>query len=141
MDTPAPGSSGLLGSLRGFADGLLGSVHDRVELFSLELHEEKHRLVQILIWISAIVFTGLRARIAEHRWECIEAAATLARPLQWMDRVVATWRRFSPLVRLAGLPLAWMVARRLKLFSRIAKVTALARSLPLILNTARMVAH
>ena len=63
MDTPAPGSSGLLGSLRGFADGLLGSVHDRVELFSLELHEEKHRLVQILIWISAIVFTGLLAVI------------------------------------------------------------------------------
>src|SRR5207237_7853292 len=55
--------SGLLGSLRGFADGLLGSVHDRVELFSLELHEEKHRLVQILIWISAIVFTGLLAVI------------------------------------------------------------------------------
>jgi uncharacterized membrane protein YqjE len=63
MDTPVPGSSGLLGSLRGFADGLLGSVHDRVELLSIELHEEKHRLVQILIWISAIVFSALLAVI------------------------------------------------------------------------------
>src|SRR3954467_14163593 len=63
MDTPVPGSSGLLGSLRGFADGLLGSVHDRVELLSIELHEEKHRLGQILILVSAIVFSALLAVI------------------------------------------------------------------------------
>ena len=61
METQTPGSSGLLGSLRGFADGLIGSVHDRVELLSIELHEEKHRLIQILIWISVIVFTGFLA--------------------------------------------------------------------------------
>jgi uncharacterized membrane protein YqjE len=63
MDTHAPGPSGLLGSLRGFADGLLGSVHDRVELLSIELHEEKLRLVQTFIWISAIVVTGILAII------------------------------------------------------------------------------
>lgn len=63
MDTRAPGSSGLLGSLRGFADGLIGSVHDRVELLSVELQEEKLRLVQIFIWISAIVVTGILAVI------------------------------------------------------------------------------
>ena len=63
MDTHAPGPSGLLGSLRGFADGLLGSVHDRVELLSVELHEEKHRLVQIIIWISGIVLSGMLAII------------------------------------------------------------------------------
>lgn len=63
MDTHAPGPSGLLGSLRGFADGLLGSVHDRVELLSIELQEEKHRLVQTFIWISAIVVTGILAII------------------------------------------------------------------------------
>src|SRR3954469_8523497 len=61
MDTPAPGSSGLLGSLRGFADGLIGSVHDRIELVSLELHEEKHRLIQLLLWIAVIVLMGLLA--------------------------------------------------------------------------------
>ena len=63
MDPQASGPSGLLGSLRGFADGLLGSIHDRVELFSIELHEEKYRLIQIVTWIGAIVFTGMLAII------------------------------------------------------------------------------
>jgi len=63
MDTHAPSPSGLLGSLRDFADGLLGSVHDRVELLSVELHEEKHRLVQTLLWIGAIVVAGVLAII------------------------------------------------------------------------------
>src|ERR1051326_2528060 len=61
MDTPAPGSSGLLGSLRGFADGLIGTVHDRIELVAVELHEEKHRLVQLLLWVGAILVLGMLA--------------------------------------------------------------------------------
>jgi uncharacterized membrane protein YqjE len=61
METHVPGSSGLLGSLRGFADGLIGSVHDRFELLSMELQEEKNRLIQIFIWISAIVFLAMLA--------------------------------------------------------------------------------
>ena len=56
MEARLPGSSGLLGSLRGLADGLLGSAHDRLELLTIELHEEKYRLIQIIIWISSIVF-------------------------------------------------------------------------------------
>ena len=63
METRAPGSSGLLGSLRGFADGLIGSAHDRLELLAVELHEEKHRLIQIFIWISAIVFLAMLALV------------------------------------------------------------------------------
>ncbi|MEO5959520.1 MAG: phage holin family protein [Opitutaceae bacterium] len=63
METQAPSPSGLLGSLRGFADGLIGTIHDRVELLSIELHEEKYRLIQIFIWISATVFTGMLAII------------------------------------------------------------------------------
>ena len=61
METRVPGSSGLLGSLRGFADGLIGSAHDRLQLLAVELQEEKHRLIQIFIWISAIVFFAMLA--------------------------------------------------------------------------------
>lgn len=61
METQLPGSSGLLGSLRGFADGFIGTVHDRIELFSVELQEEKSRLVQTFIWAAAIVFLGMLA--------------------------------------------------------------------------------
>lgn len=50
-----PAATSLLSSLRGFTDGLVGSVHDRLELLATELQEEKHRLIQIAIWISAVV--------------------------------------------------------------------------------------
>ncbi len=60
METAAP-RSGLLGSLRDLGDGLLGSVQERLELVSIELQEEKLRLIQTFIWISAAVFAGLLA--------------------------------------------------------------------------------
>jgi uncharacterized membrane protein YqjE len=63
METRAPGPSSVLGSLRGFAEGLLGSVHDRLELLAIEAHEEKHRLIQIVVWISAVVVFALLAII------------------------------------------------------------------------------
>src|SRR2546423_1651551 len=79
-------STGLLGSLRGFAEGLIGSAHDRVELLAVELHEEKFRLIQIFIWISAIVFLAMLAlvfisfAVVVLLWETarMEAICTLA---------------------------------------------------------------
>lgn len=53
--------AGLLGLLRSLGGGLLASVQDRIELFALELQEEKLHLIRTLIWVSAIVFTGLIA--------------------------------------------------------------------------------
>ena len=47
----------LLHSIRAFGDGLLAAALQRVELVSLELHEEKFRLIQTFIWISAAVFS------------------------------------------------------------------------------------
>lgn len=55
---PAPG---FLDSLRGLGSNLLGTVHDRAELFAVELHEEKLRLIQIFLWICATVFTAMMA--------------------------------------------------------------------------------
>lgn len=63
MDTGSASSPGLLGSLRGFADNLLGSAHDRLELLAVELQEEKQRLIQVFIWISAIVFLAMLALV------------------------------------------------------------------------------
>ena len=47
--------------MRALGDGLIASVQDRLELFSLELQEEKFRLIQTFIWISAAIFTGMMA--------------------------------------------------------------------------------
>jgi uncharacterized membrane protein YqjE len=57
--TPPP--EGYLGSLRSLGDALLASVQDRLRLFTVELQEEKFRLVKTFIWISAAVFSGVMA--------------------------------------------------------------------------------
>lgn len=61
MEPEPPESAGFIGSLRILGDGLLASVHDRIELLSIELREEKFRLVQTFFWISAILFAGIMA--------------------------------------------------------------------------------
>ncbi len=59
MDTPA--NQGILHSLRTLGSGVVEAVHDRVALLSTELQEEKFRLIQTFIWISAAVFTAIMA--------------------------------------------------------------------------------
>jgi uncharacterized membrane protein YqjE len=61
MEHSTPVSEGVLASVRTLADKLMASVHDRIELVSVELQEEKLRLIQIFIWISAAIFTAMMA--------------------------------------------------------------------------------
>jgi len=57
-DQSASASSGFVGSLRALADGLLATAQERLELFGVELQEEKFRLIQTIVWISAAIFAG-----------------------------------------------------------------------------------
>jgi uncharacterized membrane protein YqjE len=52
---------GFIDSFRTLGDGLLATVQDRLELFSVELQEEKFRLIQTFIWISAALFSAMMA--------------------------------------------------------------------------------
>ena len=52
-------TTGYLATLRSLGDGLLGGLQERLELFTVELQEEKFRLIQIFVWICAAVFTGV----------------------------------------------------------------------------------
>ena len=61
MVAPPAESPGFFGSLHALGDALVASVQDRLELFSVELQEEKYRLIQTFIWISAIAFSGMMA--------------------------------------------------------------------------------
>jgi uncharacterized membrane protein YqjE len=61
MDPEHPDSPGLLGSFRNLGESLLASLQDRIALVSLELEEEKFRLIQVFFWISAILFSGAMA--------------------------------------------------------------------------------
>lgn len=58
MPENPPPAPGIIGSLRQLGAGLVAGVHDRVELLALELHEEKLRLIQTLVWIGVVVGTG-----------------------------------------------------------------------------------
>ncbi len=61
MPTPAARPPGLLHSLQALGDNLLATTQDRLELLGVELQEEKFRLIQTFIWISAALFTGMMA--------------------------------------------------------------------------------
>ena len=61
MEIAPPPAPGFLGSFRALGEVLLGTVQDRLELFSVELQEEKLRLIEIFVWISAAVFSGVMA--------------------------------------------------------------------------------
>ena len=61
MATPASSPTGIIDSLRTLADSLVGSLQDRIELFSIELQEEKFRLIRTFVWISAAVFAAMLA--------------------------------------------------------------------------------
>jgi uncharacterized membrane protein YqjE len=54
-------SGGLFSSIRRVADTCVSSVHNRVELLSVELQEEKNRLVRLLLWTGAALFAGFLA--------------------------------------------------------------------------------
>ncbi len=63
MDSPSrhSGSPGILASFRTLTDCLLSGAKQRLELLAIELHEEKFRLIQIFMWISAAIFTAVMA--------------------------------------------------------------------------------
>lgn len=56
-------SAGLAGLLKAIASNLAAITRGRLELISLELQEERHRLIQGLIWASAAIFSGAMAFI------------------------------------------------------------------------------
>ena len=61
MQHPPTASHGFFASITNLCAGLVEGVEERLQLLSVELHEEKIRLIQIFVWISAAVFTGMMA--------------------------------------------------------------------------------
>jgi len=59
MEGHPPVSPGFIKNLSALGDSLLCAIKERVELVSIELQEEKYRLIRLIIWISAAVFAGV----------------------------------------------------------------------------------
>lgn len=56
-------SHGFLDSVRQLGENLVSTVHDRLELFSLELQEEKFRIIRILVLANGAIFSLFLALI------------------------------------------------------------------------------
>jgi hypothetical protein len=52
--------------------------------------------------------TALRRDIVFRRAQCAKAAARMTQPFEWLDRMLAFWRRLLPF---AAVPLGFLVAR------------------------------
>jgi hypothetical protein len=62
---------------------------------------------------------ALRRDVALRRAQCAVAAARVAQPLEWLDRMLAFWQRLSPFVKFAALPLGFLLKRSLAPRTRI----------------------
>jgi hypothetical protein len=78
---------------------------------------------------------ALQRDIALRRIACAEAAARVAKPLEWLDRVTAFWRKLPPLAKLSIVPLG-LLARRLVL-PRFKVVGSLMRWAPIVFGAVR----
>jgi hypothetical protein len=78
---------------------------------------------------------ALQREIALRRLDCAEAAARVSEPLEWLDRMLAFWRKFSPIAQLAALPLGFLVKRTL--FPRLKLLGSVMRWGPLFVGAVR----
>jgi hypothetical protein len=78
---------------------------------------------------------AIRQRIWLRRIECTEAARRVAKPLRWLDRMLAFWRRLSPLARLAAVPVGALIQRAI--FPRRRILGSLVRWGPIVYGAIR----
>ena len=64
MEQTRPTESGVFAALRRMCDTALKLVYNRLELFTVELQEEKLRAVDLLLRVGAIVVLGFMTLIA-----------------------------------------------------------------------------
>lgn len=56
-------SPGLFQSLRAFLDTGMGALQNRVELFAVEMREEKQNVLELIVWVSLALFLAMMAMI------------------------------------------------------------------------------
>ena len=103
MESSPPVSPGFIAALGKLGDGLLGGIKTRIELLSVELQEEKFRLIQTFVWISAAVFTGVMAitfaslSLVYLFWETARLGVLIALTVAYtvaLLALIAAFRRF-----------------------------------------------
>jgi uncharacterized membrane protein YqjE len=105
MPDTAQNTGGVMNSVRRIASSLLGIVHNRVELFSIELQEEKLRTARQMLWLGLALAFALAGILV--------AIATLAIYL-WQTAGYAGLAGLSlGTLAIAGV-LVWVICRRIQ---------------------------
>ena len=98
--------SGLWNSLKRIIDALLGTAQNRIELLAVELHEEKCRLAEIIVWTAAVAACGFMAltmvtfTIVFLFWEQGRLFVLIALSVLYVAATAFTWHRLQ--LRLKG---------------------------------------
>lgn len=80
----------------------------------------------------------LSRRIDLRRRQCAEHGAKLVQPLKWLDRMLGTWRRISPVAKVLGPPLLLVLVRKFfDPIGRAGRLVSWLRLAPLALRLAR----
>ncbi len=87
----------------------------------------------------AVRKAGLRRAIAVRRARCAQAAARVAQPLEWIDPMLAFWRRLPLLAQFAAVPLGLLVQRNGSPRWKILRT--LIRWGPLVFRAGRLASH
>lgn len=82
--------------------------------------------------------TLLRARISLNRLRCVVLAGEVVRPLNWIDRMVAQWRKISPMAKLAAVPLGLLLKRAVLPGKKINFFNRAMRLLPIVLSAVKI---
>jgi uncharacterized membrane protein YqjE len=98
-------TGGLFDSLRRLLDASLGLVQRRIEIFALELQEEKVRALDLLVRVAAVVVLGLLTLVA--------GTATMVVAL-WQTSPVLVLGLVTLAYGLAAAGLGWGLRKRLR---------------------------
>lgn len=103
-------SPGLRGLLQAIVGNLMAIARSRLELAAVELQEEKHRLIQMLIWASAAIFSGFMAFILVNItvvylfWETARLTVLIVLTLFYTGMLAAIALGFRHYIRRQSLP-------------------------------------
>ena len=92
-------TGGIFSSLRRILDGGLALVQNRVELFAVELHEEKCRLVEAILLVAALAALGsltlavVTVLVVLFFWDGSRLAALAVLAVLYAAATLAVWRR------------------------------------------------
>ena len=105
MDEGESKFTGQFDSLRRLGDSLLSLLHRRLDLASLELQEEKYRLIDLLLRTAALIVLGILTLVS---------ATALVVVCFWQRSPIATLAVVTGLYALAALLVALGIRAKLK---------------------------